>query len=108
MFEFLLQPGNPANIWIILVLAGLVTYITRSMGYLVIARFKTLNPRVESALEAVPSAVLATLVFPMALTNGPLELLAMIAAMITSLKLPPLVVLGTGLAIVVLGRSLGF
>lgn len=108
MFEFLLQPGNPANIWIILVLAGLVTYITRSMGYLVIARFKTLNPRVESALEAVPSAVLATLVFPSALTNGPLELLAMIAAMIASFRLPPLAVLGAGLVVVILGRWFGY
>jgi uncharacterized membrane protein len=74
----------------------------------VLARFKTLHPRVEAALEAVPGAVLVTIVLPPALTNGPLELVAMFAALVASFRLSPIGVLGVGMVIIVMGRYFGF
>jgi uncharacterized membrane protein len=108
MFDFFLSPGTPANVWVISLFTGLVTYITRSAGHVVLARFKHLHPRVEAALEAVPGAVLVTIVLPPALTNGPVELLAMVAALIASFRLSPIAVLGIGMVIVIGGRALGF
>ena len=108
MFDFLLSPGSPDTVWIIIILTGVVTYITHSAGHLVLARFKTIHPRVEAALEAVPAAVIVTLVLPPALTNGPLELVAMVAAMLASFRFPALAVLAVGMAIVIIGRAIGF
>ena len=50
----------------------------------------------------------STLVIPPALTNGPVEFLALVVAIIASFRLPPLVVLAIGMAIVIIGRQLGF
>ena len=105
--NFFIEPAKPEHLWFILVLAGIVTYLTRSGGYIIIARFKSIHPRVKAALEAVPGAVLATLVIPPALTNGPVEFLALVVAVIASFRLPPLVVLAIGMAIVIIGRQLG-
>ena len=53
--------------WIII--AGAVaTYLTRIGGHLVISRFDHIHPRVEAGLNAVPAAVLTTLVAPELLT----------------------------------------
>ena len=108
MLEFFLRPGTPENVWIIILLTGLVTYLTRSAGHVVLARFKSLPPRAEAALEAVPAAVLVTLVLPPALTNGPVELLAMLVALVASFRLSPTLVLVIGMAIVIVGRSFGW
>lgn len=108
MFDFFLSPAAPNNVWVLILLTGVVTYITRSAGHVVLARFKNLHPRMEAALEAVPGAVLVTIVLPPALTNGPLELAAMLAALIASFRLSPIAVLAIGMAIVVGGRALGF
>jgi len=108
VLEFLLSPGNPQSIWLIILLTGIVTYITRSMGHVVLARFKNLHPRTEAALEAVPGAVLITLVLPPLLGNGSLEVLAMLAAVVASLRLSPIGVLVIGMAIVIAGRFFGF
>ena len=108
MFDFFLNPGSSESVWIIIVLTGVVTYITRSAGHVVLARFKSLPPRAEAALEAVPAAVLVTLVLPPALTNGPVELFAMLVALVASLRLSPTLVLVIGMAIVIAGRSLGW
>lgn len=108
MFDLFLTPATPLNVWVVILLTGVVTYITRSAGHLVLARFKHLHPRVEAALEAVPGAVLVTIVLPPALTNGPLELVAMLAALAASFRFSPISVLAVGMAIVVGGRMLGF
>ena len=108
MFDFFLHPGTPQNVWLIILLTGVVTYITRSGGYLMLSRFKKLHPRVEAALEAVPGAVLVALVLPPALTNGPLELVAMLAALFASFRLSPIMVLAIGMGIIIAGRAIGF
>jgi uncharacterized membrane protein len=108
MLEFLASNATMNNVWFVILLTGVVTYITRSAGHVVLARFKTLHPRVEAALEAVPGAVLVTIVLPPALTNGPLELVAMLAALVASFRLSPIGVLVVGMVIIVMGRYFGF
>ncbi|MEM7215522.1 MAG: AzlD family protein [Pseudomonadota bacterium] len=108
MIEFFVKPATPETVWIVIVLTGIVTYITRSGGYVLLSRFKNLHPRLEAALEAVPGAVLITLVLPSVLENGPLEVTAMAAALVASLRLSPIGVLAVGMFIVVVGRMIGF
>ena len=108
MLDFLVSPATPDNVFLIILLTGVVTYITRSGGYVVLSRFKSLHPRVEAALEAVPGAVLVTLVLPPALENGSLEILAMVVALVASLRFSAIWVLAIGMLIVVIGRAYGF
>lgn len=91
--------------WLILTL-GIITYLTRSGGYLILARFNAIHPRVEAALQAVPAAVLSTLVVPPALTKGPLEAATLILATVLCLRLHPLVVMFASLGFLVAARQL--
>lgn len=97
----LLLSGEDARLYAIIIAAALLTYGTRIGGHLILSRFRTLHPRVESALQAVPAAVLSTIVAPAALTRGPLELAAMILAMVLCLRVSPIVVLVASLAFLV-------
>lgn len=73
------------TLWIII--AGAVaTYLTRIGGHLVISRFDSIHPRVEAGLNAVPAAVLTTLVAPAVLSAGPVELIALAVAAVVSLR----------------------
>ncbi len=71
--------------WIILG-AALATYLTRIGGHLVLSRFDNVHPRVEAGLNAVPAAVLTTLVAPAALSAGPVELFSLVIAGVVSLR----------------------
>ena len=72
-------------IWIIL--AGAVaTYLSRIGGHLVLSRFDRIHPRVEAGLNAVPAAVLTTLVAPAATTGGPIEWIALLVAGVVALR----------------------
>jgi uncharacterized membrane protein len=74
-----------STFWIIL--AGAVaTYFTRIGGHLILSRFNTIHPRVEAGLNAVPAAVLTTLVAPAVLTAGPAEWAALIVTALASLR----------------------
>jgi len=108
MLDFFLTPATSETVWIVIILTGVVTYFTRSGGYFVLSSFKNIHPRVEAALEAVPGAVLIALILPAALNNGPLEIFAMIAALLASFRLSAIGVLAIGMVIVVAGRALGF
>ena len=46
----------------IIAAGAIATYLTRIGGHLVISRFERIHPRVEAGLNAVPAAVLTTLV----------------------------------------------
>ena len=71
------------TLWIIL--AGAVaTYNTRIAGHLIVSQFD-LTRRIEAALNAVPAAVLTTLVAPSMLNAGPYEWLALLTSGIVSL-----------------------
>lgn len=73
------------TLWIII--AGAVaTYLTRIGGHLVISRFERIHPRVEAGLNAVPAAVLTTLVAPAAMSAGPAELAALVVAAVIGLR----------------------
>ncbi len=74
-----------ATMWIILG-AALATYVTRIGGHLVLSRFEKVHPRVEAGLNAVPAAVLTTLVAPAAMSAGPIELLSLAIAGLVSLR----------------------
>ncbi|MBD0414734.1 AzlD family protein [Oryzicola mucosus] len=74
------------NVWIILA-AAVATYLTRIGGHLVLSRFPRIHPRVQAGLDAVPAAVLTTLVAPAALTAGPAEFTALLVAALVALRL---------------------
>lgn len=73
------------TLWIIIA-GAIATYLTRIGGHLVISRFERIHPRVEAGLNAVPAAVLTTLVAPAALSAGPAELAALAVAALVSLR----------------------
>ncbi|NGN40981.1 AzlD family protein [Mesorhizobium sp. CGMCC 1.15528] len=73
------------TVWIILAGAAM-TYLTRIGGHLVLSRFERVHPRIEAGLDAVPAAVLTTLVAPAAISAGPAELAALLVAGIVSLR----------------------
>ncbi|EKF20816.1 AzlD family protein [Nitratireductor pacificus] len=64
------------TVWIILA-AAVMTYLTRIGGHMILSRFERIHPRVEAGLNAVPAAVLTTLVAPAAMSGGVAELAAL-------------------------------
>ena len=62
--------------------AAAVTFLTRIGGYVLITKMTRIPPRMEAALNAVPAAVLTTLVAP-AFFNGDIATkVAMVVAML--------------------------
>ena len=98
--------GVPVNVWTIIA-AAIVTYATRVGGHMVLARFKRIPPRVDAALNAVPAAVLTTLVAPAAVSNGSAEVLTLAACLIIGLRLPMMAMFGIGWALIVALRASG-
>ena len=89
------------TLWIILA-AALATYLTRIGGHLVMSRFERIHPRVEAGLNAVPAAVLTTLVAPAALSAGPAELVALVvAALVVAARRPDADVPRRGAAVLI-------
>lgn len=85
---------------------GLATYLTRIGGHLVLSRFERIAPRVEAALNAVPAAVLTTLVAPALAFGGLAETLTLIMAAIAALYMPPLAMVSVGWIVIVVLRAL--
>ena len=91
--------------WI--VLAGAVaTYLTRIGGHLVLSRFKSIHPRIEAALNAVPAAVLTTLVAPAAVFTGPAETATIVVAFVAAFYVPAMAVFVIGWVAVLAFRAL--
>ena len=90
-------------VWII-IFGAIATYASRIGGHLVLSRFKTVHPRVEAGLNAVPAAVLTTLVAPAAASAGPAELLGLVAGGIAALRGGTLTVLLVGGGVLILAR----
>ncbi len=67
------------TLWII-VGGALMTYLARVGGHLVLSRFERIHPRVEAGLNAVPAAVLTTLVAPAAMNGGIPEITSLVVA----------------------------
>jgi uncharacterized membrane protein len=88
------------TVWIII--AGAVaTYLTRIGGHLVLSRFSRLHPRVEAGLNAVPAAVLTTLVAPEASTGGWIELTALVVAGLIALRAGLMAMFLSGAAVLI-------
>lgn len=89
------------------ILAGAVlTYLARAGGHLVLSRFSRIHPRVEAGLNAVPAAVLMTLVAPAAYTGGPAEIAALAVAGVVALGGGMMPMFLTGAAVLILLRHL--
>jgi uncharacterized membrane protein len=73
--------------------AALATYATRSGGYLLIRSMTTIPPRMEAALNAVPAAVLTSLVAPSFVYNGLDVTITLIVALVIGLRAPTLLML---------------
>ena len=92
------------TVWIILA-GAVMTYLTRVGGPLVLSRFERIHPRVEAGLNAVPAAVLTTLVAPAAVSAGPAEAIALVAAGIVSLRFGMMPMFLTGAAVLIALRQ---
>jgi uncharacterized membrane protein len=93
------------TLWIILA-AAVATYLTRVGGHLVLSRFERVHPRVEAGLEAVPAAVLTTLVAPAAAAGGPAELTALLVAGLVALRGGMIATFLSGAAVLIVLRQL--
>ena len=89
---------------LIIAAGAIATYLTRVGGYVFITRMKRIPPRAEAALNAVPAAVLTTLVSPAAVTGGFDVSLTMAIAFLIGLRLSLLPVLAIGWAVVMVLR----
>ena len=92
------------HLWIILA-GAILTYLARVGGHLVLSRFDRVHPRVEAGLNAVPAAVLTTLVAPVILTAGPAEFAALLVAGVVSLRYSLLPMFLTGAVVLVVMRQ---
>jgi uncharacterized membrane protein len=90
--------------WIILA-GAVLTYLTRIGGHLVLSRFENVHPRVEAGLNAVPAAVLTTLVAPAVISAGPAELAALLVAGLVSLRAGMLSMFLAGAVVLIVLRN---
>lgn len=95
---------NATTVWIIIA-AAFATYLSRIGGHLVLSRFERIHPRVEAGLNAVPAAVLTTLVAPVATTGGPVELIALAVAGLVALRGGLLTMWLVGAAVLIVLRN---
>ncbi len=89
---------------LIIAAGAIATYLTRIGGYVFITRMKRIPPRAEAALNAVPAAVLTTLVAPAAITGGWDVSITMAVALLVGLRLALLPMLAVGWIVVMLLR----
>ncbi|MFT4003570.1 MAG: AzlD family protein [Rhizobium sp.] len=84
--------------------AAVVTFLTRVGGYILIVKMTRIPPRVEAALNAVPAAVLTTLVAPAFFIGGWDSKVAMLAALLVGLRYPSTYMLVAGWIVVMAWR----
>ena len=94
-----------SDIWLVVVFAGALTYATRIAGYLIVVRIGAIPPRLDAALNAVPAAVLTTIVTPALVGGGWPEKVAIIACFFLTFRLPLIVTVALGTAFVALARA---
>ncbi|CDZ47525.1 AzlD family protein [Neorhizobium galegae] len=95
-----------ADMALLILAAAVATFLTRIGGYVLITRMKTIPPRMEQALNAVPAAVLTTLVAPAFFNGGWDVKIAMLAALVVGVRYPGLLLLGAGWAAAMICRHL--
>ena len=95
-----------ASMLLLIAAAAVATYMTRISGYVLITRLKTIPPRLQAALDAVPAAVLTTLFAPAFFDGGWDMKLALIVAGLVSLRYPGVPMLLAGWATAMVARHL--
>lgn len=90
-----------AQTLIIIIAGAIATYFTRVGGYVLMTRMKTIPPRMEAGLNAVPVAVLTTLVAPAFFEGGYEVKIGIVFALIIGMRFPGLIMLVSGWALVV-------
>lgn len=93
---------------LLIIAGGVVTLANRLAGHYIMARFEPIPFRVEAALEAVPVAVMITLVVPSIVEGGWLEWLTLFVALLLSFRLPFIVAVFAALLFLLGMRYLGF
>jgi len=89
----------------LVVVGAVVTLINRLAGHYILVRFEPIPYRVEAALEAVPVAVMTTLVVPAAVNGRWQEWAALLAVMVLCLRLPFVFSVAGALAVLLLLRN---
>ena len=89
---------------LVILAAAAATFATRIGGYILITRMKSIPPRMEAALNAVPAAVLTTLVAPAFFIGGWDTKIAMAAALLAGLRFSPTFMLIAGWIVVMAWR----
>ncbi|MER0239474.1 AzlD domain-containing protein [Fulvimarina sp. MAC8] len=94
-----------SDIWLIIILAGLLTYLTRIGGHLLIKVIGALPPRLEAALDAVPAAVLTTIFAPVMISGDWPERIALVFCGLLAFRLPLIAVVVFGAGFVAVARA---
>ncbi|PVE25348.1 hypothetical protein DC522_05450 [Microvirga sp. KLBC 81] len=84
---------------------AVVTYITRIAGLFVADRL-VLTGRAKAAFDAIPPAVLVSVIAPTALTTGWAEAIAAAITAVVAFRLPLLATIAAGVVSVVVLRNL--
>lgn len=92
----------------VIIAAAVATFLTRIGGYVMITQMKRIPPRVEVALNAVPAAVLSTLVAPAFVYGGWDVTLAMMVAFVAGFRVSSLWMILIGWLVVMAARNSGF
>ncbi|WP_427023998.1 AzlD family protein [Aureimonas ureilytica] len=93
--------------WFLILGSAVLTYLTRIGGYLVLARFERVHPRVEAALDAVPAAVLTAIVMPVFVEGDRAEKVVILLCAVLALRLSLLATVILGTVLVALARAAG-
>lgn len=96
-----------STIFWITIAGALATYATRIGGHIVLSRFERIPRRVDRALNAVPAAVLTTLVAPSLMKGDWREALTLAFVAAATLRLPGLAVFAAGWALIIGFRHIG-
>jgi uncharacterized membrane protein len=81
-----------------------ITYATRLAGIALAGRL-ALSGRAKQAFDAIPAAVLVSVIAPVALATGPAETAAALVTGVAATRLPLLATIAIGVASVVLLRA---
>ncbi|MBB2685032.1 AzlD family protein [Rhizobium sophoriradicis] len=92
---------------LVILAAAAATFATRIGGYVLITRMKSIPPRMEAALNAVPAAVLTTLVAPAFFIGGWEAKLALIVALFVGLRVSHSWMLVAAWVVVMIWRHAG-
>ena len=97
-----------SDVWWVALWGGVLTYATRFGGHLLLARIERIPPRLEAALNAVPAAVLTTIVVPTLIDGAWPERLAILLAAFLSLRLPMIATVAVATGVVIAARAFAF